>query len=139
VRTKPLLTFFLALPVLTLLGAAQPHSGRGLQGYGPRVLEVLMVDKGGGQWRFEPAQIAVQHGDVVRFVQADVVPHNVQLKETPDGTDLGSAHMGSFLLQKGDVYDVTIDDRFAPGVHQFVCTPHEAMGMVGRLDVQPGT
>jgi plastocyanin len=136
---KRLLMLLVALPVLALLGAARPYTPRELQQDGPRVLEVLMVDKGGGQWRYEPSRVAVRHGDVVRFVQADVVPHNVHFKKTPRGTDLGSALMGPFLLQKGDVYDVTIDDRFAPGVHEFVCTPHEMMGMAGSLDVQPGT
>ena len=135
---KLLATLSVALLTLSLPGEGQLHPSTAPRTDAPRVLEVLMVDKGGGQWRFEPSEIVVRGGDVVRFVQADIVPHNVQFKKIPDGSDLGASLMGPFLLQKGDVYDVTIDDRFAPGVHEFVCTPHEMMGMVGSLDVEPG-
>ena len=33
-------------------------------------------------------------------------------------------------------YEVTIDDRFAPGTHKYVCTPHEIMDMVGTITVE---
>ena len=127
------------LPLAALICAAPPSQPVAVQDGSPRVVEVRMLDKGGGQWRFEPADIVARHGDVIRFVQDDVVPHNVQFKKTPKGTDLKDALMGPFLLQKGDVYEVAIDDRFAPGVHEFVCTPHEMMGMVGSIEVRPGT
>ena len=38
----------------------------------------------------------------------------------PGGTDLGAAVMGPFLLQKGETYELRIDDRFAPGDATFV-------------------
>ncbi len=101
----------------------------------PRVIEVRMIDAGGGQWRFEPADIEVQPGDVVRFVQDDIAPHNVEFKDVPSGTDLGDARMGPFLLRKGDTYEVAIDDRFALGEHKYVCTPHAPLGMVGTINV----
>lgn len=99
------------------------------------VIEVQMKDVGGGQWRFEPSAILVHPGDTVRFVQADIVPHNVQFKGQPKGAKLGKAQMGPFLLTKGETYDLIIDDRFVPGVYQFVCTPHEMLGMKGTLEV----
>lgn len=101
----------------------------------PTVIEVRMVDTGGGQWRFEPADIDVRPGDVVRFVQDDIAPHNVEFKDVPSGTDLGDARMGPFLLRKGDTYDVAIDDRFGLGEHKYVCTPHAPLGMVGTINV----
>jgi len=101
----------------------------------PVVVEVRMVDAGGGQWRFEPATIDVHPGDVVRFVQDDVAPHNVQFKDVPSGSDLGAAVMGPFLLQKGETYELAIDERFAFGDHAYVCTPHEPLGMVGTINV----
>ena len=128
-----------ALGVLILLGwtgsAEAPPAGPDMHVDGPRVLEVKMVDRGGGQWRFAPADIQVTPGDVVRFVQDDVAPHNVEFKDVPGGTTLGGAAMGPFLLQKGETYDLTIDDRFAPGLHKYVCTPHELLGMVGTIAV----
>lgn len=101
----------------------------------PRVLEVHLVDKGGGQWRFEPSAIEAGAGDLVRFIQDDIVPHNVEFKKAPSGAKLGAAKMGPFLLQKGATYDLAIDARFTPGEYAFVCTPHEMMGMKATLTV----
>jgi plastocyanin len=98
-----------------------------------------MTDAGGGQWRFMPDAVTASPGDTVRYVLDDVIPHNVEFKDVPPGTELGAAAMGPFLLRKGETYDVAIDGRFAPGRHRFVCTPHEIMGMVGTLEVLPFT
>ena len=117
---------------------AQAPSAPTASGSG-HVIEVGMKDKGGGQWRFEPAAIQALPGDTVRFIQTDVVPHNVEFKKTPAGAKLGAAKMGPFLLTKGDTYDLVIDARFPVGPYAFSCTPHEAMGMKGTLDVGPGT
>ena len=64
------------------------------------------------------------------------MPHNVEFRDLPAGTNLGAAAMGPFLLTAGETYEVTIDDRFAPGTHKYVCTPHEIMGMVGTITVE---
>ena len=113
----------------------QPGNGNPGAPPAPRVLEVHLVDKGGGQWRFEPAAIQAAPGDMVRFIQDDIVPHNVEFKKAPSGAKLGAAKMGPFLLQKGATYDLAIDGRFAPGEYAFVCTPHEMMGMKATLTV----
>ena len=99
------------------------------------VIEVKMVDEGAAQWRFVPDHVRAQPGSIVRFVMDDIVPHNVEFRELPDGTDLRNSKMGPFLLQKGQTYDVVIDERFALGEHHFVCTPHEMLGMVGTIEV----
>jgi len=103
------------------------------------VIEVQLVDKGGGKWAFEPSELRAQQGDTIRFVQDDIVPHNVQFKSVPSGANLGAAMMGPFLLKKGDTYDLAIDGRFVPGTYGFVCTPHETMGMKGTLEVVSGS
>ncbi len=125
-----LLTFLLLWPAPTL--GARTATGNG------HVIEVHMVDKGGGKWAFEPSSIKAQPGDTVRFVQDDIVPHNVQFKSAPPGAELGSAMMGTFLLAKGETYDLVIDGRFVVGTYAFVCTPHETMGMKGSLEVATG-
>ena len=104
---------------------------------GPQMVIVKMVDKSTGQWRFEPSEITVKPGDTVRFILEDAVPHNVEFKKMPKGTKLGDARMGPFLMTKGQTYDVIIDGRFAEGTHEYVCTPHEAMGMKGTIKVAP--
>ena len=86
---------------------------------------------------FRPARITANPGDVLRFVQQGDMPHNVEFREVPDGVDLGDARMGPFLVQKGQTYELKIDERFKPGTYRIVCTPHEGMGMSGVLVVLP--
>ncbi|HZD03363.1 MAG TPA: plastocyanin/azurin family copper-binding protein [Longimicrobiales bacterium] len=129
-------TALIALAMLSLapfqMGAAALHP----PGDDPQVINVRMVDEGGGQWRFEPASVDARPGDIVRFTQGDVVPHNVQFKSGPQDADLGDAAMGPFLTHKGETYDVVINQRFPPGTYHFVCTPHEMLGMKGTLTVR---
>ena len=101
----------------------------------PETVRVRLVDKSSAEWRFEPSHVTVQPGDTIRFVLEDMVPHNVEFKKTPDGVDLGDLQMGRFLMSKGETYDVVIDERFAVGDYQFVCTPHQSMGMKGSFTV----
>ena len=97
------------------------------------IIVVQMVDKSSAEWRFEPENITVKQGDIVRFVQADVMPHNVEFKTVPEGADLSELLFGRFLMTKGETYEFTIDERFVVGTFEFVCTPHTALGMKGSL------
>ena len=103
---------------------------------GGEVIIVKMVDVSNTEYQFEPSEITVQPGDTVRFVQTGAMPHNVDFRVMPEGTDLGDAKMGPFLTTPDETYDVVIDGRFAAGEHGFVCTPHEFMGMKGTLTVE---
>lgn len=127
--------FKLAILASLALMPQQPGGGNSGDPPAPQVIEVHLVDKGGGQWRFEPAAIQATSGDLVRFIQDDIVPHNVEFKKAPSGAQLGAARMGPFLLQKGATYDLAIDARFTTGEYAFVCTPHEMMGMKATLTV----
>ncbi len=130
----PAVVSIAALAVLVVSpGAAQgPAAAR------PRTVVVKMVDKSATAFNFEPAQITVQRGDTVRFLQTGTTPHNVEFQNPPPGTTLGAQLMGPFLLKAGDTYDVVIDARFAAGEHRFVCTPHQTLGMTGTLTVAGG-
>ena len=103
---------------------------------GVHIVTVRMVDKSATEYAFEPANITVAPGTLVRFELTGSIPHNVEFKKGPSGTDLGAARMGPFLLVKGQTYEVMIDARFSVGTHDYVCTPHEMMGMKGTITVQ---
>ena len=105
---------------------------------GPQIVTVRMVDKSATQYVFEPADITVAPGTVVRFELTGFIPHNVEFKDVPAGTDLGDARFGPFLLTKGATYEIAIDERFVAGTHEYVCTPHEMMGMKGTITVLDG-
>lgn len=102
----------------------------------PNVVTIKMIDQGGGQWRFDPESVTVTVGDLLRFVQEDMAPHNVEFDKIPDEAELGDIMMGPFLTRKGQTYDILIDGRFARGKYEYVCTPHAALGMTGEITVR---
>jgi plastocyanin len=113
------------------------------------VVVIEMVDFG-----FKPAKVTVRPGDVVRFVNMTNTPHNVEFRDVPEDARLGADYvvpveesrtrtapptpdrMGPYLLHKGDTYEFSITDAFVAGIYDYVCTPHEAMGMTGELEVR---
>ena len=130
----------LAISATLLLGAWTPTASGPIQAEAddaePRIVTIRMVDKGTAQWRFEPAKVQVRQGDVVRFLQDDIAPHNVQFKDIPAGARLEpTVVMGPFLILKGSTYEIEVDERFTPGLYKYACTPHEPLGMVAELEV----
>jgi plastocyanin len=101
----------------------------------PAVIIVKMIDKSPTEFAFEPADITAKPGDVIRFVQTTVTPHNVEFKNPPSGSDLAAIMMGPFLTQVDETYEIQGDQRFVAGTYEFVCTPHFMMGMTGTLTI----
>lgn len=101
----------------------------------PKVFAVRMVDKSPTEFVFEPSVITVSPGYIVRFVQSGIQPHNVEFREGPAPTIPGAPKMGPFLIARGATYDIVIGDDVATGTYEFVCTPHQALGMTGTLIV----
>lgn len=100
-----------------------------------RVVTVKMLDKSATEFVFEPAQVTVNPGDVVRFVQTGIMPHNVEFRDVPDNAALGDAKTGPYLTAPNQTYDVAIDERLPKGTYGFVCVPHESLGMKGSIIV----
>jgi plastocyanin len=78
---------------------------------------------------FDPPTITVTVGDTVTWVMASTNrgPHDVTAR---DGTFVSPRRM-----ELGQTYSWTAT---APGTYEYVCTPHERAGMVGRVIVQGG-
>ena len=98
-----------------------------------KVVIVKMVDKSPTEFVFSPAAVTVKAGDIVRFVQTTTTPHNVDFKQ-----DIGKGKTGDFLMTPNATYEVKIDERFKAGTYDYACTPHEAMGMKGKITVVGG-
>lgn len=98
-----------------------------------KVIEVQMITDENGNY-FEPAELTVQRGDVVRFLLVSGV-HNATFpaSENPRDANLPT-EMAPLLQLPGQTYDVTVD--FGPGEYFFQCDPHAALGMVGTLTVE---
>lgn len=134
--------------VLLLAAATSDARGQEREGDGGQVVRIEMVD-----FAFEPSEVKVQRGDTLRFVQMTNTPHNVEFRDVPAGSvfaepgeysssDMGSStrpapsRMGPFLLTRGEIYEVVIDEHFVEGVFPYVCTPHVPMGMTGKVVVE---
>lgn len=103
----------------------------------PHVIVVSLVDQPGTvPFAFEPANFTAQRGDTLRFIQASATMHNVHFKTQPKGAKLGTAAISPYLTTKGQTYTIVVDSRFGEGKYEFVCDPHEAMGMRGSLTVR---
>ncbi|WP_120499085.1 pseudoazurin [Roseovarius sp. EL26] len=90
-------------------------------------IEVKMLNKGEeGTMVFEPAYIAAQPGDTIRFISTDK-GHNVESIKgmLPEGVE-------KFKSKLGADFDLQVD---AEGVYGIKCTPHYALGMVALIQV----
>lgn len=125
-----------AASVAFLFASAAPVFGQSIAASNPHVILVKLVTKGGSvPYAFEPANIIAQHGDTIHFVTDGAAPHNVHFETHPAGAKLGAATTGPYITTKGQAYDVVIDGRFTNGKYEFVCDPHELIGMRGTLTV----
>ncbi len=85
----------------------------------PAIVEVAMLDD-----RFDPPELAVAAGTIVRFVNRGANWHSV------------AAFDGSFdsgRVDPGGGFEVRLD---TPGVIQFLCKHHGLRGMLGRITVE---
>ncbi len=113
------------------------------------VVRMIGDEKG---YRYEPANLTIKVGDGIRFVNVSQGPHNVAFSTVPDAskaqldanmpaqTSKGpSAKMapldGPILMTPNERYTVSFAG-VKPGVYDFNCTPHLALGMQGRVTVQ---
>ena len=131
------ITVVVAVTLASVLAIAPPSSGQTSTGSTtPQVIVVKLVERGGSvPYAFEPANVQVERGDTIRFVQAANVPHNVRFTKEPSGAKLGRATTGPYLVSKGQTYDLVIDARFPDGTYNYVCDPHEMIGMHGSMTV----
>ena len=128
-----------AVMVATLVASAAA-AGQSAAPAAPHVVVVKLVERGGSiPYAFEPANVQVERGDTLRFVQEADVPHNVRFTKEPSGAKLGRATTGPYLISKGQTYDLVIDARFTDGNYTYVCDPHEMIGMHGAMTVVSGT
>src|SRR5215208_559421 len=78
---------------------------------------------------FEPANITVEPGTTVTWVQSGNNPHTTT---SYDGLwDSGMIEGGS-----GGTFSFTFEE---PGTYDYYCIPHESMGMIGSVTVSAAT
>lgn len=78
--------------------------------------------------RFSPSEVTIQEGQAVRFMwSGQALPHNAV---ADDGTfDSGEPAR--------DVDYRVVFETGSAGSYSFICEPHESVGMVGQILVEP--
>lgn len=109
-------------------------------GDGGSVHFVLLVQRA-DQYAFDPVEVTIPSGDVVRFVMAGGQPESIAFD--PDAATPAAAadfirgaslNLGTLLTESGQAYDVTFRDA-PPGRYPFRSLPHGAEGMRGTIIV----
>ena len=113
------------------------------------VVKMIGDEKG---YRFEPGKLTIKVGDGIKFVNVSQGPHNVAFSTVPDaskaqldanmptqtsvGPSVKEAPLsGPVLMEPKETYTVSFAG-VRPGVYDFNCTPHLALGMQGQVTVQ---
>jgi plastocyanin len=110
-----------------------------------KVWEVKMEGDAQG-YRFSPKDLTIHVGDAVKFTMVSGGPHDVTFwpDSIPAGADAQlNANMPNhtadltapMTINPGETY--TISFAGVPtGTYKYYCTPHLAMGMVAKIEVQ---
>ena len=91
------------------------------------VFATEVVIGAGANLVFDPAEITINAGDTVRFVNEALPPHNVIVKEA------SALSHEELAFAPGDSFEITFPDA---GDYTYVCGPHEGAGMTGVIHVQ---
>lgn len=97
----------------------------------------------GDRYGFEPNELRIRGGDVVRFVHTDHQPESVAFDAASVPPDIRSFvldhgfHSGLLLTEPGAFMDVPFVDA-PPGEYPFFSIPHRVHGMVGTIVVEEG-
>ena len=81
----------------------------------------------GGNLIFSPNELTISAGDTVKFVNGELPPHNMVVKDHPELSHTDLAFMG------GESFEVTFPES---GDYEFQCDPHAGAGMKGVIHVQ---
>lgn len=100
-----------------------------------------------GQYVYTPSRLTIKVGDTVRWINISGFPHNVSFYE--DQIPAGAAEFlrrampnqltplnGPLFTDSLATYEISFAG--APmGTYNYFCLPHEAMGMLATLTIQP--
>ena len=89
---------------------------------------------------FDPKTVTIQQGQTVQWHNTTFISHTVtcdpeMAKKAGDVIlPAGATAFDSGRIHKDYQYTFTV-----PGTYRYICIPHESMGMIGEVIVQPAT
>lgn len=102
--------------------SASPASGGASKSASPAAAAATVNMVAGN--KYDPATVTVKAGEAVRFVNGDSVIHDVKFQQ---------GESSPAVMNTGDTWTRTFDTA---GNYPYICTYHEAEGMVGTVTVQ---
>jgi plastocyanin len=90
--------------------------------------------------KYDPAEIVITAGETVHWKNVSIMTHTVTadpaIAKRPGDVSLppGAEPFNSGRIGPGGSFDHTFS---VPGTYKYFCIPHEAMGMVGTVVVNP--
>lgn len=108
----------------------------------PAAAETFTVKMGAdnGMLAFEPANVTVQPGDTVKWVNNKLPPHNVMFddKNIPGKSKDVATKLShqQLMFSPGETFEVTFTSDMPAGDYSYYCAPHRGAGMVGKITVQ---
>ena len=79
-----------------------------------------------GSLIFDPADVTINAGDTVTFVNNMLPPHNVIVEDHPE------LDHEALAMLPGEEFDVTFTEA---GDYTYWCAPHKGAGMIGHVHV----
>jgi len=90
--------------------------------------EIVIISVDSTNLRFSPSEVTLNEGDSIRFFwSGELLPHNAV-----ESTGLFDSGEPSRNVDYS--YTFSIGEN---GTYEFVCEPHESVGMVGTVNVEP--
>ena len=98
----------------------------------PIVAESKSIEVKTSGLSFSPDEVTINSGDTVKFITGG--SHNA-VEVTEDDWDAGkkTAKVDGFSVGFGETKEITFD---SPGTYYYVCQPHAALGMKGKIIVK---
>ncbi len=122
------------VPLLASCGTSGPAYDEGVPAGVAAVVDMTST------FAFSPASVTVAAGDTVEWRNTAVMKHTVtadpKLANDPAHVSLpdGAETFNSGDVPPGQIYRHTFD---VPGQYDYVCLPHEFLGMLGTVFVTP--
>ncbi|MEN9280345.1 MAG: plastocyanin [Gloeomargarita sp. DG_1_4_bins_134] len=115
--------------VLTWLGMGQAAFAQTYQ---------IKMGADNGMLAFQPAQLTIQVGDTVEWLNNKLPPHNVIFSAVPNGDKELAAKLSrqALVYKVGDSFRITFNGDLPTGTYTYYCTPHRGAGMQGKIVVQ---
>ncbi|MDQ7019590.1 MAG: plastocyanin/azurin family copper-binding protein [Robiginitomaculum sp.] len=132
-NTSPYRTF----PRLVLLAACSTLWLTASQAWAGDATKTVMMNDA---MKFVPASVTIHAGDTVEWKNGSVLIHTVTA-DASLASDTANVHLpaGATPFNSGNIEAKgTFSHTFTtPGTYKYFCIPHEGVGMVGEVVVQP--